>query len=248
MRLENLYPDVLEEAMKNKVPIFIPVGTIEYHSAHLPLGTDAFVAIHFIERLEAHRKAMGKDLIIAPPVWYGCSSYAVKGPEGYSVDMDGKVLNDTMYNIYMSMLKSGLRNIYTLIAHQTETYNPTETACLDASRRVIFKYLEETRGIGWWGDNKSREFYNTMDSQDNPWNWLRVSSLKPRSATISLPGDHAGKIETSMIMALRPELVREEMIGKTEDWFTETAPEGSKEYGEWRINELLKCWDAVLDA
>ncbi|MBR6747901.1 MAG: creatininase family protein [Clostridia bacterium] len=247
MRLENLYPDVLDEAMKNHVPIFIPVGTIEYHSAHLPLGTDAFVAIHFLERLEKHRAEMGRDIIIAPPVWYGCASYAVRGPEGYSVDMDGMVLNQTMYNIYMSMLKSGLRNIYTIIAHQTEDFNPTETACLDASRRVIFKYLEDTRGIGWWGDNKSREFYNTMDSKDNPWNWLRVSSLRPRSASVVLPGDHAGKVETSMIWALRPELVREDKIGTSEDWFTETAAEGSAELGEERIRTLLECWDAVLD-
>lgn len=247
MKLENLYPDILDEAKKNHVPIFIPIGTIEYHSGHLPLGTDAMVAIHFLERLEQHRAKQGKDIIIAPPVWYGCASYAVKGPEGYSIDMDGTVLNQTMYNIYMSMLKSGLRNIYTVIAHQTEDFNPTETACLDASRRVIFKYLEDTRGIGWWGDNKSREFYNTMDSKDNPWNWLRVTSLKPRSVPETLPGDHAGEIETSMIWALRPDLLREDKIGKSEDWFTETSVYASKEKGEARIQKLLEFWDRVLD-
>jgi len=246
MNLKNLYPDILDQAKKDRVPIFIPVGTIEYHSAHLPLGTDAFVAFHFLERLEAHRAAQGKDIIIAPPVWYGCASYAVKGPEGYSVDMDGTVLNQTMYHIYMSMLKSGLRNIYTVIAHQTEDFNPTETACLDASRRVIFKYLEETRGIGWWGDNQSREFYNTMDSKDNPWNWLRVTSLKPRSQPEVLPGDHAGAIETSMIWALRPELVRQDRIGTSADWFTETAVNASPEQGEARVRKLLELWDRVL--
>ena len=163
MRLENAYPEQLEEAKKKNIPLFIPVGTIEYHSAHLPLGTDTQVAFHTLERLEKTR-----DIIIAPPVWYGPSSYAVRGPEGNSVDMDGTVLNATMYNIYMSLLKSGFRRIYTVIAHQTEDFNPTETACLDASRRVIFKFLEETRGIGWWGDSKMQSFYSTLDSEDNP--------------------------------------------------------------------------------
>lgn len=247
MRLENLYPDILDEAKEKRIPIFLPVGVIEYHSAHMPLGTDAQVAIHFLERLEEHRAKQGKEIIIAPPVWYGCASYAVKGPEGYSIDMDGTVLNQTMYNIYMSMLKSGLRNIYTVLAHQTEDFNPTETACLDASRRVIFKYLEETRGIGWWGDNKSREFYNTMDSKDNPWNWLRVTGIDPHGNPAHLPGDHAGEYETSDLWALRPELIRQDKIGTGSDWFTETAIYASPEKGEERFRILLEKWDYILD-
>nr|MBQ4318859.1 creatininase family protein [Clostridia bacterium] len=111
MRLENLYPDIIEDAIKRNVPLFIPVGTMEYHSAHMPLGTDTQVAYHILEELEKRR-----EIIIAPPVWYGCASYAVKGPEGYSIDMDGKVLNDTMYNIYMSLLKSGYRRVITVLA------------------------------------------------------------------------------------------------------------------------------------
>ena len=219
MKLENAYPDILDEARKKNTPLFVPVGTIEYHSDHMPLGTDTQCACHVLERLEKEL-----DIIIAPPVWYGCASYAVKGPEGYSIDMDGTVLNQTMYNIYMSLLKSGFRRIITVLAHQTEDFNPTETACLDASRRVIFKYLEDNRGIGWWGDNRSREFYNTMDSADNPWNWIRVMPIMPRG----WEADHAGEYETSMLWALRPELIRPEKIGSRGDWFTETAKNASR--------------------
>ncbi len=238
MKLENCYPDYLEDAKKRNVPLFIPVGTIEYHSMHMPLGTDTQVAYAICERIEERH-----EIIIAPPLWYGCASYAVRGPEGNSIDMDGKVLNDTMYNIYMSLLKSGFRNIYTVLAHQTEAPNPTETACLDASRRVIFKFLEETRGIGWWGDRKMQDFYGTMDSQDNPWNWIHVSPVYPPRDN---GGDHAGKIETSDLWALRPELIRTDKIGTSDDWFTDTAKEASKEYGEERIQHILAYWDSVL--
>lgn len=238
MKLENCYPDYLEDAKKRNVPLFIPVGTIEYHSAHLPLGTDTQVAYHVCERIaERH------EIIIAPPVWYGPASYAVKGPEGNSIDMDGKVLNDTMYNIYMSLLKSGFRRIYTVIAHQTEDFNPTETACLDASRRVIFKFLEDTRGIGWWGNREMKDFYDTMDSSDNPWNWIRVSSIDPPR---ELPGDHAGEYETSMMMALRPDLVRSDKIGAIDDWFTETAVKACPETGEAQLKTILEYWDNIL--
>jgi len=238
MRLENLYPDVIKDAISRNVPLFIPVGTMEYHSAHMPLGTDTQVAYHVLEELEKRR-----EIIIAPPVWYGCASYAVKGPEGYSIDMDGTVLNNMMYNIYMSLLKSGYRRIFTVLAHQTETHNPTETACLDASRRVLFKYLEETRGIGWWGNNDSREFYNTMDSTDNPWNWIRVMPILPSR---DFEADHAGEYETSMLWALRPELIRTEKIGTSKDWFTETAKDASYEKGLGLIERILEYWEKTL--
>ncbi|MBE6567438.1 MAG: creatininase family protein [Ruminococcaceae bacterium] len=238
MRLENAYPEQLEEAKRKNIPIFIPVGTIEYHSAHLPLGTDTQVAFHTLERLEKTR-----EIIIAPPVWYGPSSYAVRGPEGNSVDMDGTVLNATMYNIYMSLLKSGFRRIYTVIAHQTEDFNPTETACLDASRRVIFKFLEETRGIGWWGDRKMQSFYGTLDSEDNPWNYIRVCPIYPPR---DMKGDHAGKYETSMLWALRPDLVREDKIGMSDDWFTETAKDASLALGEEMIGQIIAYWESIV--
>ena len=50
MRLENAYPEQLEEAKKKNIPLIIPVGTIEYHSMHMPLGTDTQVAYHMLER------------------------------------------------------------------------------------------------------------------------------------------------------------------------------------------------------
>lgn len=240
MKLELSYPDILEKAKEERIPLFIPVGTIEYHSLHIPLGCDGLVAYGFLEKL-----AEKKDIIIAPPVWYGPASYAVRGPEGYSIDMDGKVFNDTMYNIYMSLLKSGWRNIYTVIAHQTETFNPTETACLDASRRVLFKYLEENRGIGWWGSEKSREFYNTLDNNDNPWNWIKVYPLTLRSK--DYPGDHAGVYETSYLWDLYPGTIRPNQIGKSTDWFTETAKDASKELGEKYIKNLLEDWCKIID-
>jgi len=238
MKLENAWPEYLEEAKKNRIPVFIPVGTMEYHSAHMPLGTDTQVAYHFLERLEQKH-----DIIIAPPVWYGCSSYAVKGPEGNSIDMDGMVLNSFMYNIYLSMLRSGFRRIYTVLAHQTEDFNPTETACLDASRRAIFKYLEEERGMGWWGGNEAHQRYDAEDTANNPWNWIRVCPLYPPRDPDE---DHAGVQETSILWALRPDLIHEDKIGTSDDWFAQSAVNATPEAGEANIDKILAYWDEVL--
>lgn len=237
MKLENLYPDILDREIKKNTPLFIPVGVMEYHANHLPLGTDTQTPYYFLERLEKER-----DIIIAPPVWYGCASYAVKGPEGYSIDMDGTVLNSMMYNIYLSLLRSGFRNVYTVMYHQTEDFNPTETACLDASRRAIFKYLEEVRGIGWWGNNATHERFEAEDTASDPWTWIRVQPLMPRD----FEADHAGYQETSMLWALCPELIREDKLSDTNDWFTATAKDASIEAGEKMVEEILEYWRGIL--
>ncbi len=233
MRLENAWPEYLEEAKKKNTPVFIPVGTMEYHSAHLPLGTDTQVAYHILERIEQKH-----EIIIAPPVWYGCSSYAVKGPDGNSIDMDGTVLNSFMYNIYMSLLRSGFRRIYTVLTHQTEDFNPTETACLDASRRAFFKYMEESRGMCWWGDNETHKRFEGVPSPS-----ITVCPMYPPRDPDE---DHAGVQETSILWALRPDLIRTEKIGTSDDWFAETAVNATPEAGEANVQKILDYWDKIL--
>ena len=48
--------------------VLVPVGSIEQHGPHLPLDTDARVAVAV-----AARAAAGTDLLVAPPVAYGAS-------------------------------------------------------------------------------------------------------------------------------------------------------------------------------
>ncbi|HUZ20400.1 MAG TPA: mycofactocin biosynthesis peptidyl-dipeptidase MftE [Acidimicrobiales bacterium] len=47
----------------------VPVGSVEQHGPHLPLGTDTVVACALVDRLAAARA----DVVCAPPVWYGAS-------------------------------------------------------------------------------------------------------------------------------------------------------------------------------
>lgn len=241
MRMEYADPAQLDEAKKKNTPIILPVGVMEYHSSHLPIGTDALVAYEFAKLLEEEC-----DVIVAPPVWYGPASYAVKGPDGYSIDMDSMVFNQTMYNIYMSLLKSGFRNIYTIIAHQTEAQNPTETACIDAARRTLFRFLEDEQGVGWWGKPESETFYESLSAAENPWNWIKVYPIAFRDPKV--PGDHAGIHETSMLWSLAPETIRVDKLGGyPEDWFARTSKDASKEIGDKDVQYMLQLWKEEFD-
>jgi hypothetical protein len=57
----------------------LPLGVLEYHGEHLPLGMDLLAVTRVLDRLEA--EVPGR-IVIFPPFAYGAASYAVAGPEG----------------------------------------------------------------------------------------------------------------------------------------------------------------------
>lgn len=238
------YPKEAEKAKKEKWPILIPVGTMEYHSTHCPYGCDTLVALGTAQKI-----AEKIDAVVFPPIWYGVASYAVGGPEKNTIQVDCDTFEQYVYCILKSLFKSGFnRNIFFVIAHQTEDYNPMELACMKAARKLIFEYLEETEGYGWWGENKNKDFYETLSGIDNPWNWVRFLSFKslPEDIAKELEEDHAGKYECSQVDYLYPGIVKLDRLKDTDDWFAQDAIEMSKEIGEKTVNLSVEGYLRVI--
>ena len=233
------YPREVERVKKENLPVFLPVGTMEYHSSICPYGCDALVAQGVAEKI-----AEKIDCMILPTVWYGCSSYAVGGPEKNTIDMDVDAFEGYIYNILKSLLTSGFRNINILVFHQTEEILPTAAACIKAGKKLTFRYLEQTKGYGWWGDNKNKEFYQNLSAEDNPWNWIRVFNGAPKR--LGVPGDHAGKWETSLLMGTYPELVDLSRCDRNTEWFAQSAKEASEETGKHMVNCTLEWLRKVI--
>ena len=229
-----------EKAKAERWPVLIPVGTMEYHSEHCAYGCDSLVSIGLIDKI-----AEKIDAVVMPPIWYGVASYAVAGPEKNTIHVDCDTFEAYIYSILKSLLYGGWRNIYMVVAHQTEDYNPMELACMKAARKLIFEYLEDTRGKGWWGSNDMKTFYDSLDAADNPWNWIKVLCGLPKNIRnqVDFSGDHAGIYETSKLKALYPEAVKEERIVDSPEWFTQSARDMSVELGE-RMNRI--CVDELI--
>lgn len=222
------YPREAEIAKKEKWPILIPVGTMEYHSAHCPYGCDTLVAMGLAREI-----AKKTDAVVFPPIWYGVASYAVGGPEKNTIQVECDIFEVYIYNILKSLFRSGFnRNIYLIIAHQTEDYLPMTLACMKAAKKLTFEYLDETQGLGWWGNNDNKEFYSNLSATENPWNWIRVIR---GSADIGIPGDHAGKYECSSLEYLYPGSIKLERLSETDDWFAQSARDMSAELGKERV-------------
>lgn len=234
--METTYYKELEHAKKENWPILLPVGTIEYHSTHCPYGCDALVSQGI-----AHRVAEKINAVVMPTLWYGVSSYAVGGPEKNTVQVDCDIFEDYVYAILESLFRSGFRkNIYLLIAHQTEDYLPMTLACMKAAKKLTMRFLEEKDGYGWWGNNANKDFYNGLKGNDAPWNWIRVLNLSQECFLSQLgPGDHAGKYECSWLEALYPGSIKLERLEETDDWFAQDAREMDVAFGETQIQMIV---------
>lgn len=99
----------VESLNKDKTVIFVPIGPVEEHGPHLPLGTDFFAARDIAE-LAAHYVNQQDDTVhtvVAPVIPVGCSQTAADFPGTISVR--GTTLARLVVDVCTSLLKHGFR-------------------------------------------------------------------------------------------------------------------------------------------
>ncbi len=228
-------PDQIREAIRQKLPVVLPLGVIEYHAEHLPVGVDFFVAEKVLNMAESE---FPDRMILLPPFYYGTATCAVAAPENNgTVSVSPEKLIPVAEEIFRGLLEVGFRNIHCFIAHQTEGFiqgMPTDLAFRFAGRKVIFEFLEDKHGKGWWGDEANARYYS---GGENPFDYIRVHPVRSRECTQKrFKGDHAGILETSEMLAIHPETVRLDKLDNRL-WFTRTAHNATSEFGEEALRE-----------
>jgi len=98
-------PDV-QEYLKHKDIILMPIGAMEQHGLHLPLVTDA------AQGLEIARRAAAKARVLHTPVlWFGYSPHHLgKVGEGTgTITLRASTLQAVLYDMVRSLLHSGFK-------------------------------------------------------------------------------------------------------------------------------------------
>ena len=238
MRYDRMLPHHIRSAIADDLPVVLPVGVQEYHGEHMGLGMDTFAVTGCLERLSAER-----DLVILPPFHYGAATHAVAPPEGTgTVHVDAAALAPVAEAIFLGLLRVGFRNIHGLVHHQSENFGqgmPTDLAFRMGARQAVFRFLGQTRGEGWWGRDETRDYYAAREAGRDPISWVRIHPLMGEEVTAHYPFDHAGRGETSLMLALCPDIVEMPRTGENEGWFTETAAQASVTLGEDGVARVL---------
>lgn len=217
---EELCPQEFAEAIRKFPAAFLPLGTLEWHGYHMPLGADAIQSrgamVMIAKRVGGivlPTLFLGPDLCVETPDGLRCGMDVHSFEEGCAQQLAGSAyyMEDERFAV---LLDCAMRNLARagfkiVVAHG---HGPSTIAF--ASRKA--EYLEK------YG--------------------LRCSTLFDLGYTDydGLMTDHAAANETSITMALRPELVHMERLPKegvpVASWGRDPRRYASAEFGR----ELLE--------
>lgn len=181
MKWEELTSPQFAKAVEQSEGVCVlPLGVIEKHGDHLPLGTDLFLA-----REMACRAAELEPALVFPP-YYFTQIYEARHTPG-TVGIDGQVMYDLLQSVCDEIARNGLKKIILLNGHGGNRY---------FLPHFIMMQLE-----------RPRDYVVYLPRPDT---WARDEEFTAVIAEMTesqIRNEHAGEMETSMVLAVRPELV-----------------------------------------
>jgi creatinine amidohydrolase len=172
-------PEAEKAAEEGKV-VIIPCGSIEEHGDHLPLCTDSIQAEYVA--LEVARKA---DCLVAPPLRYGVCNSTRNFPGTITISFDS--LRSIMIDILEEFIRNGFKRLLILTGHAGGSHM---TALKLAAKTVVTNHMDE----------EDRPRIMVCTDYDFAFD-LRGKDFDDRDS-------HAGTVETSRVMSIRPELIK----------------------------------------
>jgi len=235
MRLQNLLPHQFKKAIDEGWPVLLPAGCIEYHGPHMALGLDTFIVEELLEQV-----SLQVPSIVAPPLWYGPTGSAVTGPDLGTLDVSTERFGRHARDVLNSFWNMGFKWIIVCIHHQGLD-GPEALALRQAAAEVTFERSHQERGDAWWGKAP-------LAAQDKVFERIQVwpSVLPDAAAKGVVIADHAGYYETSLLMAVRPELVQFDFLGPDAPWYCKDAKKASVESGKEMWMAMINAWVADL--
>lgn len=176
------WPEVKSELEAGRDTVVVALGATEQHGPHMPLATDALIGDH-LARLVADRL----DAFLAPTVRVGCSEHHLEFPGTLSVSEP--TFHQIVGDLVRSLARGGFRRVILLPTH-------------GGNFRPLAAALEQL------GPVEGLEVSAVTDLGA----LFAVAQLGAEEHGVPLAegGLHAGEWETSMLMAIHPDLVHRE--------------------------------------
>lgn len=198
----------IADAAKTGAVVFLPVGVVEAHGPHLPLGTDIFCALNQALEIKRHWDSRGAACVIAPPFYWGGTQAMTRQFPG-TFTASGENIVAAMKDILQSLDRFGFKKTVLLNAHgdglQKKSMIQAITECnAELEMRTFWPvYEDDIQYEGFTG----KEDYLAL---------IPAFAFERAFQIEQFPKDkfdiHAGAFETALMREIMPELVRNEKI------------------------------------
>lgn len=179
-----LRADQLREQARRDAIVILPVASLEQHGPHLPVEVDSILGETVAARTAEKVLAKGQPVLVLPVLWTGLSEHHMSF--GGTVTLDNATFFALIEGVVRSVLRHGFRRIVLLNAHGGNE-NALRSVTDDLSPRLGVPIVQFT----YW-----------------------YAAAVPIAKILETQGglSHACEAETSMMMAVRPDLVAEDRI------------------------------------
>ena len=178
---EMTWPECHQARQEGRVAV-VPVATYEDHGLHLPIDVDVVLCTEICERAVARIPA---EAVLIPAVTHGYSPHHMDFPGTITIRWDTFI--NYVKDVCCSLAHHGFTRILIVNGHGSNTA-PLEMA----ARLTVIETEGQTMcaSVNHWGLQKAREVGNAHRESDYGG------------------ASHAGEYETSLYLALRPDLVQ----------------------------------------
>ena len=173
----------LRRVPRDKSIVLAPIAACEQHSRHLPTITDTVLVTGVAEGVE---QRLPEQVLLLPTQWFGASAHHLRFGATLSAEVDTHVT--ILCELLVPLLEAGHRRILILNGHGGNI----DTMQM-ALRRLQPRWRDRILGAASYWDLAAKE--------------LAALAEAPRKSM-----GHACEFETSMVLALRPDLVRREQV------------------------------------
>jgi creatinine amidohydrolase len=179
MRWEELTSAEIGALDRARTVVILPLGAVEQHGNHMPLGTDTLLA----QAISLAAGATAGDTFVMPPPWYGFSAHHMRFPG--SITLRVETLMALVEDVVGSLVRHNFQRILIVNGH--------------GGNNGLIDVLASTLGHTHHGAARIAALtYFTL---------AREAIAKLRKSKPGGMG-HACEFETSMVQHIRPELVK----------------------------------------
>ncbi len=198
LQIENLSSPELEKLDREKTLFILTVSPLEEHGPHLPLGVDVFIAEYLIEKTQERILQAFPDFTIVrfPPYFLGAGGIPWLG----TFNVPQRQVRALVERICGHLGRHGFRYVLLSNGHGGAGH---VVALEEAARRVSRKYGMSVVSLS------GRIAYNFLTGKYLAEIEQKLGrSLTGEERAAFRTDSHAGWWETSMMLLLRPELVK----------------------------------------
>ena len=220
----------VQSAAREGAVLLWAFGVIEQHGPHLPTGTDVYLPTARLRQVRAALAEQGVRALILPPYYWGVNVVSGSFPASYSVRPE--IMREVVSDVLAGVARDGFRHVFCFSGHGDALHNATvyEGIRLGRSRTdADISFVTDAglaQRLGWALDDPALTVHGEGPALDA----VASSPSAPRPADPSPFVDvHAGRWETSLMMRVAPDLVREDVRAALE-----STDHGVEQLAVWR--------------